>query len=45
MQTPIEYAEWVTQFDEPPQPLMEDEKRDFLKTLTGASPQGQLCRP
>lgn len=33
--TPLEYAAWVTQFDEEPSPLTQAEKDDFLKSLKG----------
>jgi len=34
---PTEYAQWVTQFLEVPQPLTLSEKAEFMKTLTGVS--------
>ena len=34
---PTEYAQWVTQFVEVPQPLTLSEKAEFMKTLTGVS--------
>ena len=33
--SPLEYAAWVTQFEEEPQPLSEAEKAEFLQTLSG----------
>jgi phosphoribosylaminoimidazolecarboxamide formyltransferase / IMP cyclohydrolase len=35
--TSIEYAEWVMNFESAPEPLLESEKVDFLKTLKGVS--------
>ena len=32
---PVEYAQWVSQFDEAPAPLTDAEKAEFLKTTTG----------
>ena len=31
---PTEYAQWAHQFDEAPEPLTADEKREFLTSLT-----------
>ena len=36
LQTPVEYAEFLPQFDEEPTPLTAEEKNAFLKTLKGA---------
>lgn len=35
--TPTEYAQWVQLFERVPEPLTEDEKRDFFATLSGVS--------
>jgi len=35
--TPIEYAQWVTQFQTEPAPLTAEEKAAFLKTLDGVT--------
>ena len=35
--TAAEYKEWVLNFTEPPLPLTESEKAEFLSTLTGVA--------
>ncbi len=35
--TPAEYKEWVTNFTEPPTPLIDTEKAEFLATLGGVA--------
>jgi len=35
--TPIEYKQWVTQFESEPEPLSTSEKAEFMKTLDGVT--------